>query len=132
MIHMTMVRRETGPVARVTFTLPSALWADAICLVGDFNGWNASSHPLTQDRDGTWTLSIDLAPNRTHTFAYLCDGQWLTDDHADGWIWDADGRHVFLVITDVERERVPAGSRRTSVIPPDLGDLTYTHAGSTA
>jgi hypothetical protein len=114
MVHMTIVHKEVGPVARVTFTLPSSIWADAICLVGDFNGWNRSSHPLAQDREGTWVLSVDLEPNRTYAFAYVCDGQWLTDDHADGWLWDADGQHAFLVITDVDRVRLPASSSHSS------------------
>ena len=39
-----MVRKEFleiggKVVARVTFALPSSIWADAIYLVGDFNQW---------------------------------------------------------------------------------------------
>ena len=100
MIHKTTVSRGSDPVARVTFTLPSSIWADAIYLVGDFNEWNRSSHPLQQDRAGTWSLTIELEVNRAYTFYYLRDRQWLTPDHADGYIWDADGRNLFLVITD--------------------------------
>jgi 1,4-alpha-glucan branching enzyme len=99
MIHKTTVSRGSGPVARVTFTLPSSIWADAIYLVGDFNDWNPSSHPLRQDRTGTWRLSVELEVNRAYTFSYLCDRQWLTADHADGYIWDTDGRNLFLVVT---------------------------------
>jgi 1,4-alpha-glucan branching enzyme len=102
MIHKTTVSRGSGTIARVTFTLPSSIWADAIYLVGDFNEWNRSSHPLSQDRAGTWSLSIELELNRAYTFYYLRDRQWLTPDHADGYIWDADGRNLFLVITDDE------------------------------
>jgi 1,4-alpha-glucan branching enzyme len=102
MIHKTTVSRGSRPVARVTFTLPSSIWADAIYLVGDFNDWNRSSHPLSQDRTGTWSLSIELELNRAYTFYYLCDRQWLTPDHADGYVWDTDGRNLFLVITDAD------------------------------
>jgi hypothetical protein len=117
---MSVVRRDTGPVARVTFTLPDAIWADTICLVGDFNEWNTSTHPFRQDRSGTWTAAVDLDLNRTYAFAYLCDGQWLTDDHPDGWIWDADGRNVFLVITDEQRERAPVATGRRRALPHEM------------
>jgi 1,4-alpha-glucan branching enzyme len=86
-------------VARVTFTLPSFLWADAIFLVGEFNDWTVGSHPLRQDRTGTWTLTLDLEPNRTYLFGYVCDGRWFADDHADRYVWNAEGTRLFLVDT---------------------------------
>jgi hypothetical protein len=100
MIHKSMVETHEGTVARVTFTLPASLWADPIYLVGEFNAWNATSHPFRQDRLGTWTLSLDLAPHRVYSFCYLCAGQWVTDAQADGYLWDGSGKHLFLVQTE--------------------------------
>ena len=74
MISKTFIEREGHVVARVTFTLPLSLWADTIYLVGDFNDWSRSSHPLRRDREGRWTLTIDLLPGRANQFRYLCDG----------------------------------------------------------
>ncbi|SMD33736.1 1,4-alpha-glucan branching enzyme [Reichenbachiella faecimaris] len=32
--------------------------ADALSLIGDFNGWNAERHPLTQDENGVWGIFV--------------------------------------------------------------------------
>ncbi len=56
MIHKTLIETESGPVARVTFSLPNGTWADTIYLVGDFNAWNYSSHPFQHGREEGWTL----------------------------------------------------------------------------
>ncbi len=53
MISKTFFKTPQGQIARVTFTLPDSLWADTICLVGDFDGWNPSAHPLEHHRDGS-------------------------------------------------------------------------------
>ena len=129
MIHKTTVSRGSGPVARVTFTLPSSTWADSIYLVGEFNDWNRSSHPLSQNRAGTWTLSIDLELNRAYSFYYLCDRQWLTADHADGYIWDPDGRNLFLVITDADRPTTEQGRDGTHQV--EIRELAHVGAGKT-
>ena len=100
MISKTFIRTGQGQIARVTFTLPDSLWADTICLVGDFDGWNQSSHPLEHHRDGCWTLTLDLPVGRTFEFYYLRDGQWMSDSQADGYVHAPDGITSFLVVTD--------------------------------
>lgn len=127
MIHKTMVSHGSGPAARVTFTLPSSIWADTIYLVGDFNDWNQSSHPLSQDRAGMWSLSIDLKLNCAYTFYYLCDRQWLTADHADGYTWDSDGRNLFLVLTDADRPTSEQG--REGAHQAEIRELAHVGAG---
>jgi 1,4-alpha-glucan branching enzyme len=64
MIHKTFVETDSGLVARVTFTLPNNIWADAFYLVGDFNDWNRTSHPFPQDREGQWSITVDLELGR--------------------------------------------------------------------
>ena len=83
-----MIRKETShhgnrPVTRVTFELPAGLWADSVQLVGDFNHWRPGAHPLRQDRDGTWRLTLTLDQPGAYRCRYLVDGdQWLTDPDA--------------------------------------------------
>ena len=50
MIHKAFIQRDHKTLARVTFVLPSSIWADQIALVGDFNGWDSRSHPFGRDR----------------------------------------------------------------------------------
>jgi 1,4-alpha-glucan branching enzyme len=77
---------ENGNV-RVTFRVSHYIWADSITLVGEFNDWNAQSHPLHQTRDdGEWHISLVLPVKRTYRFRYLVNGEeWMDDDHADGY-----------------------------------------------
>ena len=99
-ISKTFLKAQQGQIARVTFTLPDSLWADCICLVGDFDGWNSSAHPLEHRRDGSWALTLDLPVGRTYEFYYLRDGQWMSDSQADGYMRTPEGITSFLVVTD--------------------------------
>ena len=40
--------------------------ADALHLIGDFNGWNRESHPLTRLPDGTWEIELEGADALKH------------------------------------------------------------------
>lgn len=40
--------------------------AESLHLIGDFNGWNALSHPLTRKSDGSWELFIPAKDNLSH------------------------------------------------------------------
>ena len=50
MIHKSLETNAGKPVMQVTFCLPNSYWADKIHLVGDFNDWNRSSHPLARKK----------------------------------------------------------------------------------
>jgi 1,4-alpha-glucan branching enzyme len=82
-----MIHKSPSPIpgrVRVTFELPSCVWADRIFLVGDFNQWDQKATPMGQDRDGVWRAVLDLEHGKECEFRYLIDGQWRTDYHADG------------------------------------------------
>jgi 1,4-alpha-glucan branching enzyme len=91
---------ENGTV-RVTFRISHYIWADSIALVGEFNAWNAHSHPLHQTRgDGEWHISLILPANRAYRFRYLVDNQeWMDDDHADGYEANPFGGFDSVVFT---------------------------------
>ena len=112
MIHKTFIEHGQGQVARVTFTLPESLWADAIYLVGDFDGWDRSAHPFQRDHAGHWTLSVDLEVGRTYQFRCLRDDEWMNDNQADGYVQNSYGSTNFLVVTDPHFEA--NGSRDTT------------------
>lgn len=89
-----MIRKIATPNAsyvRVSFELPSCLWADRIYLVGDFNGWDQTATPMRQERDGIWRAVIDLPRGQSFEFRYLIDGQWTSDFHADGFTQNTYG-----------------------------------------
>ena len=98
MIQKRVVQTRRGKVARVTFCLPESIWADTIYLVGDFNGWNNTSHPLTVARDGSWSITVDLELNRAYQFRYRRDGEWMNESQADGYAHNPYGSDNFIVV----------------------------------
>ena len=82
-----MIRKvcaEQSGYVHVVFELPASLWAHHIALVGDFNGWDVTSTPFRQHRNGVWRVELELPRDRQFEFRYLVDSHWLTDYHADG------------------------------------------------
>jgi 1,4-alpha-glucan branching enzyme len=58
-----------------------------VCLVGEFNGWDAGATPMKPGRDGSFTVTLDLAPDRAYPFRYLVDGtRWVNDLSADAYV----------------------------------------------
>ena len=74
MIKKDILETDGKSLARVTFIVPSNIWADSIYLVGDFNGWDRLSHPFQRDREGDWKISVELEIGQSYQFYYLSDG----------------------------------------------------------
>lgn len=74
--------------AKVTFELPDGIeGAEKVHLVGDFNDWNETSHPMEQKKGGKFTLTLDLALNREYQYRYLVNGKdWHNDWNADKYL----------------------------------------------
>ena len=62
---------------RIAFTLSDGE-ARNVFLVGDFNNWDETSHPLKKNSNGTWKGSISLTPGR-YEYRLLVDGAWQND-----------------------------------------------------
>lgn len=80
---------KSRPVCKVTFRLDKAAAhkAESVHLVGDFNDWNHSSHPMKRLRDGGFTLLLELEPQQRYEFRYLIDSTtWENDWEADAYV----------------------------------------------
>jgi 1,4-alpha-glucan branching enzyme len=78
---------KTGRSARVTFTAPVVNDVDSVHVVGDFNDWDKSAHPLQKRKDGRFSGTVSLEAGRQYRFKYLVgDDQWVNDDDADKYI----------------------------------------------
>jgi 1,4-alpha-glucan branching enzyme len=90
--------KKTGLV-RVTFVVPSTMWAERVNLVGDFNDWDTTATPMTHNRtDSNWKVSVDLKPGKRYRFRYLVDGQeWLNDWRADDHLENPYGSYDSVV-----------------------------------
>jgi 1,4-alpha-glucan branching enzyme len=109
--------KEKGLV-RVTFELPSTVWAERVNLVGEFNDWDTMSTPMTRRRaDANWKAIVELETGRRYRFRYLVDGkQWLNDWHADEFVENPYGSDDSVVdLTEV-------GEPHHSAVVPTTGD----------
>lgn len=80
---------KTKSVCKVTFTLPKDIAGSAgsVYIVGEFNGWDANSHPMKLQKDGSFNLTINLEKGREYQYRYLLNGStWENDDCADKYV----------------------------------------------
>jgi 1,4-alpha-glucan branching enzyme len=79
---------KSRPVCKVRFKVSAeeAQGSEVIFLVGSFNGWNEKDMPMNRNKDGSFTLEIDLPSGEKHHFRYLrSDGVWMNDSQADAY-----------------------------------------------
>jgi len=62
---------------RTTFSF-SAPEAGKVSLVGEFNNWDSSKHPMKCDDNGLWTKTVMLEPG-IYEYKFLADENWMTD-----------------------------------------------------
>lgn len=78
---------KNKPICKVTFTLPEAVKAESVYLVGDFNGWDEKATPMKRLKSGYFTVTLELEKDREYQFRYLVnDTEWHNDWHADKYV----------------------------------------------
>ena len=76
-----IVARDESEKATESITFHCRAIAARVCLIGDFNNWNALSHPMQLQADGTWLLELPL-PRGRHYYQFLVDGEPVLDPEA--------------------------------------------------
>lgn len=74
------------PACRVTFRLPRAAAGEAVkvAIVGDFNQWDRQAHNMKKLKNGDFSITVELKPERSYQYRYLIDGsRWENDWNAD-------------------------------------------------
>ena len=77
------------PAVKVTFFLPQEAAPDAkkVAIVGDFNGWDRNANTMKKQKDGSFSLTLELPSNKEYRFKYLIDdSQWENDWCADKYM----------------------------------------------
>ena len=80
---------KTRPACKVKFQLSEgeACGASDMYLVGDFNQWDKTSHPMKKMKGGGFSLEIELPLGQDCQFRYRSgDDVWLNDPEADAYI----------------------------------------------
>ena len=70
--------------------------ARAVSIIGDFNQWNAASHPMKQMPDRSWLAQVELKHGH-HRYAFMVDGVLTLDPRAQGVTRNDKGERVSLV-----------------------------------
>lgn len=70
--------------------------AGAVSLVGDFNGWNPSSHRMKQGPDKSWTIQAEMKHGH-HRYAFLVDDILTLDPQAMGVTRNDQNERVSLM-----------------------------------
>ena len=76
----------------ITFRL-HAPEAQNVSIVGTFNDWNVSSHPMKRcgrGKNSYWQLLMRLEPG-TYQYLYVVDGQWWNDPTSNRYMTNEFG-----------------------------------------
>ena len=79
-------------VCKVTFYFPSelsktAVLAETVHIVGDFNAWSETETELKRLKDGRFSVTLELERGREYQFRYLVNKtEWHNDWKADKYM----------------------------------------------
>ena len=90
-LTLAIARRSSH---RFTFTGKGS--EKSVCLAGAFNGWNATSHPLKQEKGNLWSLALPLPPG-PQAYKFVVDGDWRLDSSHSLTVADGTGQKNSLV-----------------------------------
>jgi len=69
--------------------------AKTVTIAGDFNGWTDT--PLKREKDGIWTLRLNLPPGR-YEYSFKIDGRkWVPDPRADEYVRTYDDQYNSVI-----------------------------------
>lgn len=52
--------------------------AREVILMGDFNQWDPTKHPMKRNNSGIWQKNVSLVPG-TYEYKFRVDGEWEND-----------------------------------------------------
>jgi 1,4-alpha-glucan branching enzyme len=78
---------KTKDVVKVTFSLPEAVQGETVFLVGDFNNWDEAATAMKRQKNGSFTVTLELDKSREYQFRYLVNStEWHNDWEADKYV----------------------------------------------
>ena len=95
----------------VLFRLSSQIWADAIHLVGDFNGWSTIATPMRLGEQ-YWEARLILPIGGHYCYAYLVDGtDWRTEPYSWSHVAGEERPPVTMLPVDIPQDRHRVSAR---------------------
>ena len=90
--NMYSARNMTKPV---NFFCAAPL-AQSVYIVGDFNGWDSTAHPMRRGVDGSWSIQVQLTHGH-HRYRFLVDDKPVLDPRGTGIARDELNEKVSLL-----------------------------------
>ena len=98
MVTKQKINKKKNCRVRVTFAMPTIDDCNCLYLVGKFNEWNESVYRMQLADDGTWSLVLELEPDREYQYRYRTEnGIWHNDPVANGYVPNPDGSDSSVV-----------------------------------
>lgn len=80
-------RAPRAPAQQPTRISCHAPEATSVAIAGSFNDWNTESTVLQREKEGRWSVMLELTPGR-YEYKFMVDGSWCcepgNDDAAPG------------------------------------------------
>ncbi len=73
----TSAKKPRKTIQSTEFTL-FAPEASKVCVAGDFNNWDPTTHPMRKFKQGVHTKKVKLEPGR-YEYKFVVDGEWQAD-----------------------------------------------------
>jgi 1,4-alpha-glucan branching enzyme len=99
-INSREVNNTKKTARKINFTMV-APEAQNVFLVGDFNSWDISSHPLKKASKGNWKTNIKLMPGK-YEYRFLVDGEWQNDPNCTNCVPNPYGNENCVLALDEE------------------------------
>lgn len=74
---------STSTKADVTTLSCHAPDAEQVSVAGTFNDWRQDATPMKKNRQGKWTVKLNLSAGR-HEYKFIVDGAWCCEPGCDG------------------------------------------------
>ncbi len=105
----------------VTFTHWPYGDPSGVSVAGDFNDWDDSAHPMTQNDDGSWSVTVpgDEIPPGAYAYKFTEDSAWTCDPNA-GLIQCDEGYRDPNDTTWTHECGLDNGSCNSMIVVPDL------------
>ena len=93
--------RPANPYSAKNRTKPvnfycAAPLAQSVYIVGDFNGWDSTAHPMRRGVDGSWSIQVQLHHGH-HRYLFLVDDKPVLDPRGTGIARDEFNEKVSLL-----------------------------------
>ncbi|MDY6972080.1 MAG: isoamylase early set domain-containing protein [Thermodesulfobacteriota bacterium] len=82
-------KRDKGKTKRVAFSV-HAPDAGEVILLGDFNHWDPTKHPMKKDESAAWKKVIMVPPGR-YEYKFLVDREWWNDPNNQDFCFNCFG-----------------------------------------